>query len=150
MPSELEIKTKRVADFCDRNQLDGVLLTQRSNFSWITCGRDNHIANNSPIGVASILATKDGKRVCLTNTIEGPRMREEELKGLDIETIDFPWWDGAARKKKVEEIIAGRMIAADSETLGVPLADLPGSFNQLRWSLTDEEVARYREGGKRA
>ena len=148
MPSEIQIKMQRVAEFCEKQNLAGVLLTLRSNFSWITCGRDNHIANNTPVGVASILATKDGKRVCLANSIEAPRMKREELKGLDIETMDFPWWDGTAQKKKFEEAADGRKIASDTD-LGAPFAALPNSFNELRWSLTDEEIARYREAGQR-
>jgi Xaa-Pro dipeptidase len=150
MPSEIETKLQRLSAWCDRHNLDGVLLTLRSNFSWITCGRDNHIANNTPVGVASILASKDGKRVCLTNTIESPRMRLEELSGTGIETIDFPWWDDAAKRKTVQEVIAGRKIAADSDGFGASAAGLPGDFNELRWSLTDDEVTRYRDGGKRA
>jgi hypothetical protein len=67
-----------------------MLLTRRDNFSWITCGRDNHISNNTPMGVATILVTADGKRLCLANTIEAPRFRGEELLGTGIETIDFP------------------------------------------------------------
>src|SRR5215217_2309140 len=73
MASEIDIKARRLDEFLDRHGIDGVLLTRRDNFSWITCGKDNHIANNTPIGVASILATRDGKRVCLASTIEAPR-----------------------------------------------------------------------------
>src|SRR5256885_623327 len=113
MDDELRIKQKRLGEFLDRHQLDGVLLTLRSNFAWITCGRDNHIANNTPIGVASILATADGKRVCLANSIEAPRMKHEELAGTDIETIEFHWWDGGAGEQIVRDVIAGRTIATD-------------------------------------
>src|SRR5687767_8191642 len=119
MVNELEHKTRRLQEFLDRHKLDGVLLTLRSNFAWITCGRDNHIANNTPVGVASILATKDGKRVCLANAIEAPRMKHEELVGTGIETISFPWHDGGARQKAVREIIGDQKIAADSEDFGL-------------------------------
>ncbi len=149
MSDELAVKTKRLIDFLDRHALDGVLLTLRSNFAWITCGKDNHIANNTPIGVASILATRDGKRVCLANTIESPRMKHEELKGTGIETIEFPWWDAESRSRIVREAIGGRTIASDID-FGLPLAEIPSDFDQLRWSLRPEEVDRYREGAKRA
>ncbi len=146
--AEIQTKLRRLNQFLDQHQLDGVLLTRRNNFAWITGGRDNHIANNTPIGVTSILATRDG-RTCLANTIEAPRMRAEELIGTGIETIDFPWWDGAAARKVVGELIGGRKIAADSENFGLPLPELPHDFASLRWSLTDEEIARYRDGGRR-
>jgi Xaa-Pro dipeptidase len=150
MPSELQIKLDRLRTFLDRHQLDGVLLTRRDNFAWITCGKDNHIANNTPMGVASILATRDS-RLCLASTIEAPRIKAEELAGSGIETIDFPWYDGSAKSRKVGEVIAGRKIATDGETFGgLPLSALPNAFSELRWSLTDEEIARYRDCGARA
>jgi hypothetical protein len=58
MASEIDIKMRRLGEFLDRHKLDGVLLTLRSNFAWITAGRDNRIPNNSATGVASILAPK--------------------------------------------------------------------------------------------
>ncbi|MDQ3441144.1 MAG: M24 family metallopeptidase [Planctomycetota bacterium] len=148
--SEWQIKQKRLATFLERHNLDGVLLTHRNNFAWVTGGKDNHIANNSPVGVASILATRDGTRVCFANTIEAPRMRQEELNDTGIETIDFPWYDAAAGGVALREIIGGRKVAADSETFGLPLAALPGDFAELRWSLTPTEIERYRDGSRRA
>jgi Xaa-Pro aminopeptidase len=150
MTTELDNKTRRLSEFLDRHGFDGALLTLRSNFAWITCGRDNHIANNTPVGVASILVTKDGKRVCVANAIEAPRMKDEELAGTGIETASFPWHDGAVGQKVVRELIAGRKIASDSEAFGLHVPPLPAEFNALRWELTEEEIARYREGGKRA
>jgi Xaa-Pro dipeptidase len=77
-------------------------------------------------------------------------MRDEELAGAGIEVVAAPWHDGAARQKIARELIADRKIATDSDNYGLPLPGLPGDFNELRWALTDEEVARYREGAKRA
>jgi Xaa-Pro aminopeptidase len=141
---------KRLGEFLDRHRLDGVLLTRRDHFSWITCGRQNYIANNTGTGVTSILATRDGRRTCLANAIEAPRMSGEELVGTGIETVSFPWYDRDAAKKTVGEVIGGRKIATDGETFGLDLPPLPGDFAELRFSLTPEEIARYREGGKRA
>src|SRR4051812_9739441 len=111
MPNELQTKQQRLAEFLDRHQLDGVLLTNRNNFAWITCGRDNHIANNSPVGVASIFATRDS-RVCFASTIEAPRMKLEELKETGIEVIDFPWYDGEAARKVLRGVIGSKRVAA--------------------------------------
>lgn len=146
--AEIDTKLSRLGGFLEHNGLDGVLLQQRGNFAWITGGRDNHIANNSTVGVTAILATRE-KRICLANTIETPRMRDEELIGTDIEIVSFPWWDSAATKRTVRDLIGGRKIAADTDALGLGLPALPEAFNALRWSLTDEEIARYRDGAAR-
>jgi len=146
--TELDIKQKRLNDFLDRHQLDGVLLQNRNNFAWITCGKDNRIPNNSPQGVTAILATRT-ERVCLANTIEAPRMIQEELAGTGINTVSFPWWDKNIGARIVNEVIAGRKIAADFDSLDLGLPHLPADFAELRWSLTVEEIARYRDGGQR-
>jgi Xaa-Pro aminopeptidase len=146
---ETQTKQRRLGEFLERHKLDGVLLQQRGNFSWITGGRDNHIANNTEAGVTAVLATAT-ERVCLSNNIEAPRMEREELAKSGIPVVTFPWYDRKRGAAKVAEVIAGRKVAADMDALGMGLPPLPNGFNELRWALTDEEVARYREGARRA
>ena len=148
MTPEITDKMVRLNAFLDRHNLDGVLLQLRNNFAWITGGLDNHIVNSSSVGVASILATRD-KRVCITNTIEGPRFRQEELSGTDIDTLEFPWWDAESSKKSIREIIGSKKIASDVDPMGLGLLDLPGDFAELRWTLTDAEIGRYRDSSLR-
>src|SRR2546423_14552902 len=138
---EIQIKQRRLGEFLDGHRLDGVLLQQRANFAWITGGRDNHIANNTEAGVAAILATAD-QRVCLANNIEAPRMEKEELARTGIEVLSFPWYDRKRGAAKVAEVIAGRKVAADMDPVGLGLPPLPAGFAELRWGLTDEEIAR--------
>jgi Xaa-Pro aminopeptidase len=154
MDNEIKIKMARLAEYLDRHHLDGVLLHHRDSFAWITGGKDNHIPGNSPNGVAGILATRDS-RICFTNTIEGPRFANEELPGTGIEVVTYTWYDAEAARKKLKDLIAGRKIAGDttdggeSDRFGARVVPLPAGFDQLRWSLTPEEIQRYREGGKR-
>ena len=145
---EISTKLQRLADYLDRHHLDGVLLTQRGNFAWITAGKDNHIPNNSPIGVASILATPDSL-TCLASSIEAPRFKAEELKDTGIDVITFPWFDHTVAKDLAEELIANRRIATDALDFGLPLPHLDPDFVELRWSLLPEEIARYRQGASR-
>ncbi len=149
-PRERQVKQARLADWLDRHKLDGVMLWRRQNFAWVTCGRDNHIANNTPVGVACVVATRDGRRVCLANAIEAPRMRGEELAGTGIEVVSFPWHDGAAGTRAARDVKGGMKIATDSHDLGLGLPQVPHDFNELRWSLTDAEIERYRTGARAA
>jgi Xaa-Pro dipeptidase len=154
MDNEIKTKMGRVAEYLDRHGLGGVFLNHRAGFAWITGGKDNHIASTSPSGVAGILVTRDS-RICFTNTIEGPRFKDEELAGTGIEVVTFPWHDGKAGRKKMKELIAGRKIASDPtdggdfDRFGAGFVPLPGDFSELRWALTPEEIQRYREGGRR-
>ena len=148
MPSELEIKSDRLAEFLNNCHLDGVLLQERRNFAWITGGADNHVADDTHVGGAAILATADGQ-VCLTTTSDAPRMELEELSGRDFEIVVVPWWDPERARRIVGDLIGGAVVACDADRFGLGLPALPGSFAELRWSLTDEEVARYRDGAGR-
>lgn len=151
---ELRVKQQRLAGFLEEHRLDAVLLWRRANFAWITCGRDNRIPDASEAGVAAILATRD-HRFCLADSIESPRMREEELAGTDIQVIDYPWHDPPAARQRVAEFIGDlglrpERVAADEARPALDFCLLPGSFNRLRWQLTGSEIERYREGASRA
>jgi Xaa-Pro dipeptidase len=145
---ETTVKLQRVAQWLEKRGFDAVLLESRPGFAWVTNGRDNHVPSNTQDGVAAILVTPES-RVCVTSEIEAPRMREEELAGTGIEVIAVPWHDRKAATIKLIELIAGRTVAADADPLGLGLRPLPADFAELRWTLTDEEVTRYREGAKR-
>ena len=146
---EIRTKLQRLGEFLDRHGLDGVLLQTRPNFTWVTGGRDNHVANNNNVGVAAVLATADG-RVCITGSNMTERMEREELADTGIEVVSFPWYDRDEAAVKVIEAMAGRKVAADADVLRLGLHKLPADFAELRWSLTDAEVARYRDGAGRA
>jgi len=154
MDSEIATKMRRLGEYLDRKGLEGVFLNHRASFAWITGGRDNYIAGNSPSGVAGILATGDS-RICFTNTIEGPRFADEELAGTGIKVETYPWEDSRAGQRKLKEIVAGRKFAADPadagdfNRLGAGFVPLEADFAELRWSLTPDEIRRYREGGRR-
>src|SRR5512133_2450586 len=104
--NEIQIKLQRLGQWLSQNNLDGVLLGTRANFAWVTGGRDNHIVSASETGVAAILATPD-KLLCLANHIESPRFRGEELAGMGIDVIDFPWWNPQQTREGVAQVIAG-------------------------------------------
>ncbi|MCC7350089.1 MAG: aminopeptidase P family protein [Phycisphaerales bacterium] len=156
MPSaEISAKLQILGAFLDRHRLEGVILQNRNHFAWITGGRNNMIPNNSPGGVAAIFATADS-RVCLANNIESARFAGEELAGTGIEVVEYPWYDLKEAGKRIDQIIGGRRVAADVGPVGelshlkTPLQAMPDDFRELRWSLTPQEIERYREGGARA
>lgn len=152
---EIAVKLEKLGEFLDRHRLDGVILGQRNNFAWITGGRNNMIPNNAAAGVAAIFAT-GSMRVCLTNNIESPRFIGEELKGMGIDVVDYPWYDMEAAGRRIREVIGSRRVAADVgpagefARLGSQLQPMPADFRELRWSLTEAEIERYRDGGSRA
>jgi Xaa-Pro aminopeptidase len=83
---EIKIKLAKVADFLAKQKLDGVILSRRENFSWMTAGGVNNVPVNVENGVASLLVTPDNITMLTTN-IEEPRIVVEELAGTGIKAV---------------------------------------------------------------
>jgi Xaa-Pro aminopeptidase len=129
----MTMQHERLAAFCAAKGVRGVVLRRRSNIAWVTGGADVHCDLATQTGIAALLWTPHMTRV-LTDTIEGPRLRDEEpFPGADIEAID--WWEPDARVA---------MLLAD----GGYATDWPDDpLYELRASLTDTEIARARSLG---
>ena len=143
---ECAIKERRLNAFLKKKRLDGVLITRQDNFAWMTCGGDNHVVTASETGFGTYLYTPK-RRVLFATNIEAHRIMEEELSHMEVEAVEYPWHaEAAAKVKAVKKAIRGMKIASDDGIAGTPLLD--GGFTALRYSLTDQEIKRYRALGK--
>jgi Xaa-Pro aminopeptidase len=141
---EFAVKLERIRGYMDAHNLSAVALTRTDNFAWATCGGDNHVATAADSGVATLVVTDDAATV-VTNNIEAARIEQEELDGLAPQVISFDWHE--ERLAELVREIGGARVGADT---GIPGAQpLVSSFNELRWQLTDSEIARYRWLGRR-
>jgi len=143
---EIKEKERRVRDFLKSKGLKGLLLKRQANFSWMTCGGLNLVGITTEVGATSLLITEDSKFV-ISNNIEAPRMIEEEgleQQGFIIKT--FPWhedWEPSVLK----ELIGDGPVGCD-----VPFPNavvLTEEIARLRYSLTADELVRYRWLGER-
>lgn len=141
--TEREIKHRRVEEYLDREDLSAVVLTRRENFAWYTGGQDNHVVTTSDIGAATLVVTRE-KAWCVTTNIEEPRLEDEEVGG-DIEVVGLPWHDGPAIGNCIRERIGEGKAASDDGGFG--LCPLDAGWAELRFSLTPEEIERYRALG---
>ena len=137
---EFKTKLERVRGFLKERSLKGVLLSSRLNFSWLTCGRSNHVRWNLDKGVASLWVTTQDVQLW-TNVIEKNRFREEEARGLPFRFRAHPWW----RDDKKAWLPKGR---AGSDDGAYGTLNFKEEIAQLRWSLTREEAGRFRRMGK--
>jgi len=140
---ELAEKQRRVTAFLDANGFDGLLLGRSDNFAWFTGGGECHVNIAAEAGVGALLVRRDGATL-ITNNVERPRLTDEEMDGLGLAEEIRPWWQDDLGPI-VQHLAPGQRIASDTDLAGVTFA-APG-IARLRWSLTPEEVARYRALG---
>ena len=84
-------KDKRLAAWCRKRGVEGVVLRRRTNIAWLTDGADVHVDCTSSTGVANLLWTPRKKTVFTTN-IESRRMAEEEF-GSEWSVAATRWWE---------------------------------------------------------
>jgi len=140
---ELCIKWSRVRAVLQREELDALLLRRVSSFAWITGGAASYVTTNCEIGPSSVLITPDAKYV-ITDTIEAPRLRDEERleeKGFTLRIA--PWYES---QDAIEQLTSGLRVGCDSLYPG--MVDLAASVSSLRRTLLPQEVERFRILGK--
>ena len=143
MVEELAHKERRIYDFLEREDLDGMLLSKHANFAWITCGGGNHVAVNADVGVASALITRAGRWVVCDN-IEAHRIMEEEVAALGFECESFNWYDDGFADA-LRRFAPPARIASDTGRAGT--RNVEARLGELRASLLPDELERYRRLG---
>ncbi len=141
---EFSRKHQRIVSFLQQHGLDAVLLGTRAHFAWATGGRDNHVVQGSENGFAQLLVARE-RAYLLATDIEMPRLEDEELTGLSVESLAMPW--------HAEDVLATvqnlgfdpERVRSDIPSFGV--APLSGDFDRLRYQLTPHERSRYRQLG---
>lgn len=142
--NEVREKERRVREYLNAQGLGAVLLSKLGNVAWFTGGGDAHVAVSSEYGVASALITAQEKFI-ISDNIERARIAEEEVRGQGFTLLSYPWQDAAARVRLIREAVGPVRCAADDGTPGtIPLA---AAFDELRFSLTEPEVDRFKKLG---
>jgi Xaa-Pro aminopeptidase len=152
MSSEIEVKTGRLIDFLEREGMAGVLLNGQHNFAWITGGASNGVDQSRDNGVASILITRSGEKFLLANRIEMPRMLAEEVSDEDFEPVDYAWQDEKSSGRWLIDLakdLAGGDVVTDI-VLDPATPAIDGSISQVRRSLTEPEIGRFKSLGRDA
>jgi Xaa-Pro aminopeptidase len=148
MPISEEIKEKerRVREFLKLKGLKGLVLKRQANFSWMTCGGLNLVGITTEVGATTILITENSKFV-ISNNIEAPRMVHEEgleRQGFIVKT--FPWYEDQ-EVSIVKELVGEGPMGSDVPFLNAQM--LAEDVAKLRYSLTPEEIERYRWLGEK-
>ena len=134
------MRSERLRALMEERGVEAILLRRPENFAWYTGGGNSRVEYVSPLGVADVIVTVDHECV-LTSTIEAPRMRSEEARGLEV--VEYPWQEGPGAA--VRELVGEATLAAD-----VPLAgarDLSEEISALRRVLDADAVERLRAIG---
>lgn len=152
--AELAEKRSRLVALCERHDLAAVLLTREASFAWATGGGTTRVAIGGPDALAALLVTRDGTMHLLADAIEAPRLAAEAVpESADATWHVYPWEeDRDAHRARVIQMFASiGTLGADAPVPGREnIRVLAAEIRDLRGSLTDGDVARYRWLGQTA
>ncbi len=133
---------ERARAVLDARGLDALVLRRPGNVAWLSGGGRTHILATPEVGVAAVVVRPDGVEV-VTAVNEAPRLRAEELGGLDAEWRVLPW------ETPLESALpAGPSVGCDGP-LGSSV-EVSADVEAARRALLPSEVARYRTVGSLA
>ncbi len=136
-----ESRDRSLRELMDGHGVGAFLLSSPANFAWYTGGADNRVDHGDPVGVASVLVTRDAAYV-LTNNIEAPRMREEQTP--EMEVVEHPWHEEPAAL--LQELTGGAGVGTDFPSEFGP--DLSAEISPLRYVLDTDAIEDYRRLGE--
>lgn len=143
--TELELFVVRkalVQAFLNERHYDGVLLSRVDNFAMATGGKRNYVNLMSEGGVCSLFIHREGRAWFIGNTIEAPRILDEELAGFGCESRTFPWFEDTPGAL-VQREFRGRIVSDD----GSVGPNVHAELAYLRSLLTEMELEKYRRLG---
>lgn len=142
--SDFSEKLRRVRRLLAEQGLDAAVFSTQANFAWLTGGGDNHVGITTENGNAAIVVTPSDAFV-VTDNIEAPRVRDEEVQALGLTVHESGWWDFSL-EKSLSLRIEGPNWASDTHMPG--RANLEPHLYALRAELTPSEVQSYRDLGR--
>lgn len=137
-----EIRIALVQAFLREHNHDGILLSRADSFAMATGGKRSYVYTASDLGACSLFVSRGGRVYFVGNTIEKPRILEEELVRLGCESLDFLWFESSPAER-VRAMFPGKIVSDDG-SIGANVNDQLAPIKAL---LTEEELERYRRLG---
>jgi Xaa-Pro aminopeptidase len=142
--AEVNTKLERVRRWLGETGRAAILLASQSDFAWITAGGDSRVAVDARDGVGAVLIT-GASAYLLTSNIELPRLLDEEVGGLPLEPVVYPWYEPDGVPAMLGKLADLAHTVSDTGAFGLPAVD--AEFAPLRYTLLEPEVRRYRALG---
>lgn len=137
---EFKEKERRIKEFLDISGYEACIIGRQDNFSWFTCGGNNRVVTTSEVGFTILVITK-AATYAISQIMDGPRVFEEELQGLDIQPVFLKWYE-ESREEKAAQLIKGLRTLSDIPLEGAVCA--PKEIYKLHFPLTEQEIEKCR------
>lgn len=143
---EIKEKEARVRDYLEKNGYAAMLLGRQDNFAWFSGGGSSRVVVPTEYGFSILVITLKGKYL-VSQVMDGKRVVEEELAGMDIEYVPLHWYE-QSREEKALELVRGMRVVSDMPLPGVDYR--PKEIYRLHYPLIDSEITKLRWLGEKS
>lgn len=137
-------KSNRLRTYMKNNGYEFAVMARRDNFAWITGGGDNKIFRSSDVGFGILIIGINSIQF-VAQTMDSGRIFDEELQGLDIETVELKWYE-PSREETAMRLTSGGKVVSDIPLSGADFKMY--DFVRLHFPLTDIDLQKYRKVGE--
>ncbi|MEL7601999.1 MAG: aminopeptidase P family protein [Bacillota bacterium] len=135
-----EQRRARLRTFLREQGLDGILISRRDNFAWLTCGGANSVLRMTEFGSATALVTRE-KQYLIAYTMDCGRILEEQIVGQGYEPVVCRWYEDDPATK-ASKLLTGTFVS-DLPLSGMRTVDL----TRMHGPLAPLEMERCRSLG---
>ncbi len=141
---EYELKYNKIKDLIKERNLDGILITQQPNFSWLVGGR-NYVNIQTQSCICKMLVTLN-ELTLIGNNVDIPLIFEEEIKCPAIKRLvnikSYNWQETDKENNYIQDFLSRGRYGSDKEMKNT---EYVGNFlYRLRITLSGEEIKRYK------
>lgn len=120
-------------------------MARRDNFAWFSGGGDNTVVRTSEQGFGILVITMR-RAFLVAQLMDGPRLMDEELAGIDVEPVILRWCE-EEKGDKARSLAGPGRIASDIPLAGTEL--MQKEIALLHYPLLPNEIERCRALGKK-
>jgi Xaa-Pro aminopeptidase len=158
--ADFRIKEGRLLEAIASSGFSGAVLARQDNFAWLTSGGESRVSSEGECG-AAILLIGPGRRQLFAKSMDGRRILEEELRGLDFDLVELAWYEESCAERLLSASAGEKLVSDFTVPAGIARAVgsadaagsagsggvecRPGFFTALHYPLTAFERERYRE-----
>ncbi|MEG2512488.1 MAG: M24 family metallopeptidase [Lachnospiraceae bacterium] len=129
---------KKLRKWMKQYGCEGVIISRRDNYTWISEGSKNHVLTTTQEGIASYIIWLEQVELVADSSDLARMTREQNT--LQAEPILVPWYE--SMEGFVKKHITGKQVVSDTGIAGTE--NVQDKLVDMRMILTEKDLNRYR------
>ncbi|MGA2111626.1 MAG: M24 family metallopeptidase [Anaerolineales bacterium] len=144
--ADAALKRERTRAWLEQSGREGVILSRRDNFAWLSAGGDSRVVECTELGFGSAVITRRGQYI-VAHSMDAARLLEEQVPGQGYELVSMRWYQGDPRER-AKDLAGPGSAAADTPWPGTEYSE--PDLVDLHYPMTDLEIGRCRWLGRQS